>query len=146
MKPDVEEIIDYMINEFDDYHEFDFHSAYQKKFRQQPDSLDILNIMKRKNLVKALHGNKFVLTDFGVEVKKSGGWLKYNQQQEEAASKENTIRNLTIEDLQMSIKTSKFSFTQLKYWWLIGITGVILSALASVGIQALYELYFKPKP
>lgn len=83
-----------------------------------------------------------IITAFGLEVSKLGGWKKYQQQQSQKAHEESLskseIEQLTKKQLQLSIREMQVNFTQIKYWWAILLVTTIASAVLGALFQALF--------
>jgi hypothetical protein len=105
-----------------------------------PHGLD--QLMLEHNLIHRPSGDRRMLTAFGREVIKVGGWMKYRQMQSQKAHEESLskseIEQLTKKQLQLSIREMQVNFTQIKHWWLI----LLLTTLGSAVLGTLFQSLF----
>lgn len=71
-------------------------------------------------------------TPRGEEVHEKGGWLAYLKEKQAVEQNERTKRELTIKDLELSIRNAELSFFQIKNWWLVITITALFSALSNV--------------
>lgn len=106
-----------------------------------PHGLD--QLMLEHNLIHRPSGDRRMLTAFGHEVIKIGGWKKYQQLHREKAHEENLskseIEQLTKKQLELSIREMQVNFTQIKYWFWIWLTSMIVSAALGAWLQSLFK-------
>jgi hypothetical protein len=106
-----------------------------------PHGLD--QLMLEYNLINRPSGDRRMLTAFGREVIKVGGWKKYQKIQrkkvhEESLSK-SEIEQLTKKQLELSIREMQVNFTQIKYWFWIWLTSMVVSAALGAWLQSLFK-------
>lgn len=138
---DIDQVIDEKLKtvyEADDYTKF---ASFLYEY--PPTNTDGLvdQTMIEKGLIKREKDVR-IITAFGLEVSKLGGWKKYIQMQTDKAHQENLskseIEQLTKTQLQLSIREMQVNFTQIKHWWVILLVTALVSAVLSALFQALF--------
>ena len=94
-----------------------------------------------KSLIK-VNREVRMLTAFGIDISKQGGWKKYLRQQQEVVRSEGElqkeIQELTKKQLELSIREMQVNFTQIKHWFWIWIITILASAVLGALFQGLF--------
>lgn len=118
------------------------HELYNDDFYMNNTPHIVDRTMIERRLISVDHEVR-MLTAFGIEVSKLGGWKSYKNLEAEHAKMEKMsqaeIQSLTKKQLELSIREMQVNFTQIKLWWLILIITIGASAILGAWLQSLFK-------
>jgi hypothetical protein len=106
----------------------------------------IINKMKEHGLIEYEEDNFFsinaCITTKGFQIQQSGGWLKHLGVVTKEQEVDKEIKQLTLEQIKLTIQQTEISINQVKHWLLIMTITSFVSSLFGALLMKAADLWF----